>query len=85
MSSLRSYKNTKLEGKSIKELQKIWSEIEYKMGAKQNLKMAVGGAIMGVKAIEDLVLEFTSRATIFITTSLIRKRVSSCIKAMFSR
>jgi hypothetical protein len=29
------------------------------MGAKQNLKMAVGGAIMGVKAVEDLVTQFT--------------------------
>jgi hypothetical protein len=29
------------------------------MGAKQNLKMAVGGAIMGVKAVEDLVVQFT--------------------------
>jgi hypothetical protein len=29
------------------------------MGAKQNLKMAVGGAIMGIKAVEDLVVQFT--------------------------
>jgi hypothetical protein len=56
---LSAIKNTKLEGKSIEELQKIWSEIEYIMGAKQNLKMAVGGAIMGVKAVEDLVVQFT--------------------------
>jgi hypothetical protein len=56
---LSTLKNTKLDGKSIEELQKIWSEIEYIMGAKQNLKMAVGGAIMGVKAVEDLVTQFT--------------------------
>jgi hypothetical protein len=31
---LSMLKNTKLEGKSIEELQKIWSEIEYIMGAK---------------------------------------------------
>jgi hypothetical protein len=31
---LSTLKNTKLEGKSIEELQKIWSEIEYIMGAK---------------------------------------------------
>jgi hypothetical protein len=29
------------------------------MGAKQNLKMSVGGAIMGIKAGEDLVTQFT--------------------------
>jgi hypothetical protein len=29
------------------------------MGAKQNLKMAGGSAIIGVKAIEDLVTQFT--------------------------
>jgi hypothetical protein len=29
------------------------------MGVKQNLKMAVGSAIMGVKAVEDLVVQFT--------------------------
>jgi hypothetical protein len=56
---LSALKNTKLEVKSIEELQKIWSEIEYIMGAKQNLKMAVSGAIMGVKAVEDLVTQFT--------------------------
>jgi hypothetical protein len=48
----------KIKGKSIEELQKIWSEIEYIMGAKQNLKMAMGGAIMGIKAVEDLVTQF---------------------------
>jgi hypothetical protein len=53
---LSALKNTKLEGKSMEELQKIWSE---KQPAKQNLKMAVGGAIMGVKAVEDLVPQFT--------------------------
>jgi hypothetical protein len=56
---LSAIKNTKLEGKFMEELQKIWSEIEYIMGAKQNLKMAVGGAIMGIKAVEDLVVQFT--------------------------
>jgi hypothetical protein len=56
---LSALKNTKLKGKSIEELQKIWSEIEYIMGAKQNLKMAVSSAIMGVKAVEDLVTQFT--------------------------
>jgi orotidine-5'-phosphate decarboxylase len=56
---LSAPKGTKLEGKSMEELQKIWSEIEYMMGAKQNLKMAVGGAITAVKTVEDLVLEFT--------------------------
>jgi ribosomal protein L10 len=56
---LSTLKNTKLDGKSIEELQKIWSEIEYIMGAKQNLKMAVGGAVMGVNAVEDLVVQFT--------------------------
>jgi hypothetical protein len=39
---LSMLKNTKLEGKSIKELQKIWLEIEYIIRVKQNLKMAVG-------------------------------------------
>jgi hypothetical protein len=55
---LSALKNTKLEGKSMEELQKKWSEIEYIMGTKQNLKMAVGGAIMGVKAVEDLETQF---------------------------
>jgi hypothetical protein len=55
---LSTLKNAKLEGKSIKELQKIWSEIEYIMGAKQNLKMAVSGAIMGIKVMEDLITQF---------------------------
>jgi hypothetical protein len=56
---LSALKKTKIEGKSMEELQKIWSEIEYMMGAKQNLKMAVGGAITAVKTVEDLVSEFT--------------------------
>jgi hypothetical protein len=56
---LSTLKNTKLEGKLIEELQKIWLEIKYIMGAKQNLKMADGGAIMGIKAVEDLVTQFT--------------------------
>jgi hypothetical protein len=56
---LSALKKTKLEGKSMEELQKIWAEIEYMMGAKQNLKMAIGGTIMAVKTVEDLVSEFT--------------------------
>jgi hypothetical protein len=56
---LAALKKTKLEGKSIAELQKIWDEINYIMGAKQNLKLAIGGAIMTVKAVEDLVSQFT--------------------------
>jgi hypothetical protein len=56
---LATLKKTKLEGKSLKELQKIWAEIEYIMGAKQNLKLAVGGTIMTVKTVEDLVCQFT--------------------------
>jgi hypothetical protein len=56
---LATLKKTKLEGKSLEELQKIWAEIEYTMGAKQNLKLAVGGTIMTVKAVEDLVCQFT--------------------------
>jgi hypothetical protein len=56
---LASFKKTKLEGKSLKELQKIWAEIEYIIRAKQNLKPAVGGAIMTEKKVEDLVCQFT--------------------------
>jgi hypothetical protein len=55
---LAALNKTKLEGKSIAE-QKIWDEINYIMGAKQNLKLAIGGAIMTVKAVEDLVSQFT--------------------------
>jgi hypothetical protein len=56
---LSTLKKTKLEGKSMAELQKIWYEINYLMGAKRNLKLAVGGAITAVKTVEDLVCQFT--------------------------
>jgi hypothetical protein len=49
----------KIRGKIDRKTKKIWSEIKYIMGAKQNLKMAVGRAVISIKAIENLVTQFT--------------------------
>ena len=56
---LVSMQNLKLDKMSLEELERTHDEIKYIMGSKQNLRMAVGSALMAIESLEHIACTFT--------------------------
>lgn len=56
---LSTYKHTDLEKLKKSELEKLKEEVEYCLGTKQNLNVAVSGIIMGINMFEQVAVNFT--------------------------